>query len=99
VRYDLANGKGADIEVLVRKKIKKIPRLQFRDFEWSKEQLETIESSFASQRESSWRVGVGRDLRALSSRGVGRGYPHNTLDENLGLVEIKIEVSVLRMWG
>ena len=33
---------------LVRKKIKKIPRLQFRDFEWNKEQLETIESSLAS---------------------------------------------------
>jgi hypothetical protein len=51
VRYDLANGKGAISKfygVLVRKKIKKIPRLQFRDFEWNKEQLETIESSIAS---------------------------------------------------
>jgi hypothetical protein len=49
VRYDLANvNKRGDIEVLVRKKIKKIPRLQFRDFEWNKEQLENIESSLAS---------------------------------------------------
>jgi hypothetical protein len=48
MRNDLANGKGGDIEVLVRKKIKKIPRLQFRYFEWNKEQLETKESSLAS---------------------------------------------------
>jgi hypothetical protein len=38
----------SDIKVLVIKKIKKIPRLQFRDFEWNKEQWETLESLLAS---------------------------------------------------
>jgi hypothetical protein len=64
VRYDLANGKGAILKVIFifdgkgailkvififnKFLIKKIPRLQFRDFEWNKEQLETIESSLVS---------------------------------------------------
>jgi hypothetical protein len=50
VRHEIRSRqwKRGDIEVLVRMKIKKIPRLQFIDFEWNKEQLETIEFSLAS---------------------------------------------------
>ena len=48
MRYDLANGKGSILKfLLLRKKIKKIPRVQFRDFEWNKEHLEVIESPLA----------------------------------------------------
>ncbi len=48
MRYDLAIGKGVILKFLLdRKKIKKIPRLQCRDFEWNKDQMETLGSSLA----------------------------------------------------
>ena len=64
--------KRGDNEVLLERRSKRYQGCSLEIF--NKEQMETLGSSLGSYRESSWRVGVGRDRRALSSRGVGRAY-------------------------